>query len=89
MEKAGEFLQQPVTVFNYRKGGIRMELTLSDEKAKELMTEVLVEMIREKRGLFREIVSEVLEDAALGNAIAEGRKDNFVSEDNILEILGD
>jgi len=66
-----------------------MELTLSDEKAKELMTEVFVEMIRQKRELFYEIVLEALEDAALGNAIAEGRKDNFVSEDRIMEILGD
>ncbi len=65
-----------------------MELALSDEKVKELMTEVLIEMIREKRELFCEIILEVLEGAGLANAIAEGRKDNFVSEEKILEILG-
>jgi len=54
-----------------------MELTLSDKKTKELMAEILIEMIREEK------------DAALANAIVEGRKDNFVNEESILEILGD
>jgi hypothetical protein len=66
-----------------------MELTLSDEEAKELVTEALIKIIRQKRELFYDIMLEALEDTALANAIAEGRKDNFVSEEKILEILGD
>ena len=64
-----------------------MELTISDEKTKELMTEVFVEMLRQKREVFYDIILEALEDVGLGKAIAEGRKDDFVSEDRILSLL--
>ena len=66
-----------------------MELTISDEKTKELLTEVLVEMMQQKRGVFQEIFLEALEEVGLANAIAEGRKDEFVSEDVIMSILED
>jgi hypothetical protein len=61
-----------------------MELTISDEKTKELLTEVLVEMIKEKRELFQEIVLEAIKEVGLANAIIEGRQDKFVSEAEII-----
>lgn len=64
-----------------------MELSISDEKTKELLTEVLVEMIKERREVFREILLEALEEVGLANAIAEGRKNEFVGEDRIMGIL--
>ncbi len=64
-----------------------MQLTLSDEKTKELLTEALVEMIQQKREVFYEIVVEALEDVGLANAIIEGRQGKFVSEDKIMSIL--
>jgi len=64
-----------------------MQLTISDEKTKELLTEVLVEMIRDKREVFREIVLEAIEEVGLANAIAEGRQNNFVGEEKIVNIL--
>ena len=64
-----------------------MELTISDEKTKELLTEVLVEMIQQKREVFYEIILEALEDVGLANAIAEGRRGEFVGEDKIMSIL--
>ncbi len=64
-----------------------MELTISDEKTKELLTEVLVEMIKEKRELFQEIVLEAIEEVGLANAIAEGRQSKFVSEKEIMSVL--
>ncbi len=64
-----------------------MELTISDEKTKELLTEVLVEMIQQKRGVFQEIFLEALEEVGLANAIAEGRKDEFVSEDAVIKLI--
>lgn len=66
-----------------------MELTISDEKTKELLTEVLIEMIQQKREVFQEIFLEALEEVGLANAIAEGRKDEFVGEDVIMSILED
>jgi hypothetical protein len=64
-----------------------MELSISDEKTKELLTEVLVEMIKEGREVFREILLEALEEVGLANAITEGRKNEFVGEDRIIGIL--
>ena len=64
-----------------------MELTISDEKTKALLKEVIIEMIQQKRELFYEIIAEAIEEVALANAISEGRKDEFVSEDRIMSIL--
>lgn len=64
-----------------------MELTISDEKTKELLTEVLIEMMRTKRDVFQEIFLEALEEVGLANAIREGRKDDFVSEDEVMNVL--
>lgn len=64
-----------------------MELTASDQKIKELVRETFIEMIREDREGFYELVLEALEEVGLANAIKEGRKNKFVSEDRILEIL--
>ncbi len=57
-----------------------MELTINDEKIKDFMKEIIIEMITEKKDLFYEIVLEAIEEVALANAIVEGRKDNFVNE---------
>jgi len=64
-----------------------MELTASDQKIKELVRETFIEMIREDREGFYELVLEALEQVGLANAIKEGRKNKFVSEDRILKIL--
>ncbi len=64
-----------------------MELTINDEKMKDFLKEIIIEMMQEKRDLFYEIILEALEEVALANAIIEGRENNFVSEDRILELL--
>jgi len=64
-----------------------MELTISDEKTKELLTEVLGKMMKEKREVFQEIVLEAIEEIGLANAISEGRKNEFVGEAEITSIL--
>ncbi|NTW69374.1 MAG: hypothetical protein HGB23_05925 [Chlorobiaceae bacterium] len=64
-----------------------MQLHLSDEKTKELLSEVVVDLLKTKKSLFYDIVIEALEDVGLANAIAEGRKSEFVSEDEIFSIL--
>jgi hypothetical protein len=66
-----------------------MELAISDEKTKELLTEVIVEMIKQKREVFYDIILEALEEVGLAKAIVEGRKNDFVSEDKILSLLED
>lgn len=64
-----------------------MELSISDEKTKELLTEVMIELLRNKRDLIRDILLEALEEVGLANAIAEGRKSDFVPEDEIFSLL--
>ena len=64
-----------------------MAVTINDEKMKELIRETFLEMIREDREGFYELVLEALEEIGLANAIKEGRKDKFVTEDRIFKIL--
>jgi hypothetical protein len=65
-----------------------MELSISDEKLKEIMKEAVIEIIKEKRKVFYEILLEAIEEVGLANAIREGRKNKFVGEDRILKMLG-
>ena len=64
-----------------------MELTISEEQAKELLKRALVELMEEQRDLFYEVMLEAMEEIGLANAIREGRQDEFVSEDQVLAIL--
>lgn len=62
-------------------------LSLNDEKTKELLTEVLVELVKTNRDVFKEVMLETLEEVGLANAILEGRSNEFVTEAEILSIL--
>jgi len=65
-----------------------MELSISDEKLKGIIKEAIIEIIKEKRKIFYEIILEAIEEVGLANAIREGRKNKFVGEDRILKMLG-
>lgn len=58
-------------------------ISLDDEKTKALLTEVVIELMQTKRSLLHEIILEALEEVGMANAINEGRKNDFVSEDEI------
>ncbi len=77
-----EFEKNCLKTYNFT-----FELIKSDEKTKELLTEVLVEMIKEKGEDFQEIVLEAIEELGLANAIAGGRQGKFVSEEEIMSVL--
>lgn len=64
-----------------------MELIVDEDKMKELLKESLTEMMKDKRSIFHKIVTESIEDIGMANAIREGRKNKFVEESTILEIL--
>jgi hypothetical protein len=66
-----------------------MELTINEKQAKELLKEVLIELMEEKRDLFFEVMLEAIEETGLANAIREGRQNEFVSEEQILAMLRD
>jgi len=62
-------------------------ISLNDDKTKELLTEIMVELIKTNRGVLREIMVDALEEVGLANAIADGRNNDFVSEAEIFSIL--
>lgn len=64
-----------------------MQLTLDDDKTKALLTEVLVELLQQKRGVFYELILDALEEVGLANAIVEGEESDFVDESDIQAIL--
>jgi len=64
-----------------------MEVTINEAQAKELIKEVVIELVKEKHDLFFEIIVEAMEEIGLANAIREGRQDKFVSEEHISAIL--
>ncbi len=64
-----------------------MELTVNEKQTKELLREVLLELLQEKRSDFYELVLEAMEEIGLANAIREGRQNDLVSEDEIRAIL--
>lgn len=66
-----------------------MATTILDrEQTKDLLRNVLIELLEERRPEFQELILEALEDVALANAIREGRRDEFVSEEEIQNVLG-
>ncbi|TAD75247.1 MAG: hypothetical protein EA001_14530 [Oscillatoriales cyanobacterium] len=45
------------------------ELTLTDDRLRDLIRPLLVELLRDRRDLLRELLLEILEDLALGRAM--------------------
>lgn len=64
-----------------------MGTTVDEVQAKALLKQVVLELLQEKRSEFYELVVEALEEIGLANAIREGRRDEFVSEEQITAIL--
>ncbi|HDL19238.1 MAG TPA: hypothetical protein ENH29_09300 [Bacteroidetes bacterium] len=64
-----------------------MELTIKEHEIKKMVKDALAEILVEKRELFYDLIVEAIEDAGLVQAIKKGRKDNFVDEDRIMNIL--
>ncbi len=64
-----------------------METIISDERLKETLKEALIELMKERREDFVNIVSESLEDFVIGEAINEGLKTKTVSKEMIIKEL--
>ena len=65
-----------------------MELSISDEKSKELLTEVLIDLMKNRRDVLHEIILEALEEVGLASAIEQGKSGDWVPEGEIRSILG-
>ena len=64
-----------------------MEVSMSNKKTKNLLKEIIIEMIKENREGFCALIQESIEEIGLANAIKEGRKNKLVDENRILNIL--
>jgi hypothetical protein len=62
-------------------------ISLDENQFKILLKQTLIELFEERRDMFSAIVVEALEEIGLANAIREGRKNEFVSEEDIQTVL--
>jgi hypothetical protein len=62
-------------------------ITLEEKQLKALLKQAIIELFQERQDLLSETLAEALEEIGLVNAIQEGRKDDFVSEEEIRAIL--
>ncbi len=64
-----------------------MRVSVDEERVKELLKQAMVELLEERRDYFYDLFAEVMEDAALANAIREGEQTEAVERAEILHIL--
>lgn len=64
-----------------------MEIIIKEDEIKSMLEDIVFKLFQEKKEIFRDIVEEVMEDIALCKAIEDGRKNEFVSQEKIMEIL--
>lgn len=60
-----------------------MDINMSDKKTKELLTKVIIKLIKTRKGVFSEIIIEALEEVGLASAIIKSRINEFVSKEKI------
>lgn len=63
------------------------QVTLDETKLKELLKTALLELIQEEKELFSELLSDVIEEIGMINAIKEGENTEVVSQKEIFQIL--
>ena len=64
-----------------------MEVTIAEDRLKEVLKAAVVEVLEERSDLVREIVEEALEDLALARAIEEGESSEVVGRDQVFGLL--
>lgn len=64
-----------------------MELSISEERLKELLKTAIVELIVERRDLFHDLVEDIMEDIYLGAAMEEAEQTEFVSREEVFKLL--
>lgn len=59
----------------------------NDEQIKEAFKSAIVEVLQERKDLIREIIDEIIEDAAFSRAIDEGIASPKVTREQVFEVL--
>ncbi len=64
-----------------------MNLPVTNDQLKSLIKESLIEMIRDNEEGMYNLITEAIEEVAMGKAIEEGRKGKYVSEKETIKML--
>ncbi len=62
-------------------------ITLDEQKLRELLKQAVIEALQERQDLWQDAIRDALEDVGLANAILQGRKGDFVDEEEITALL--
>ncbi len=62
-------------------------IILNEEQTRKLIRETLIDLMEERPSEFRQLILEAMEEIALAHAIREGRKNAFVSEEDVFAVL--
>ena len=62
-------------------------IVIDDQTLKGLLKEALIEVLQERPGLLRDMLTEAVEDIGLARAIREGESTAEVSKDAVLKAL--
>lgn len=65
----------------------QLTLSIEENRIRELLKEVLLELIETRRDVFQDILLEAVEDAGLLEAIKEGESSKSVGRDEVMAIL--
>jgi Fe2+ transport system protein B len=68
-------------------GGYMAEISLDENKLKEILKTAIVEVIQERKEIFSDLLAEIIEDIALEKAIKEGENTESVSREAIFKLL--
>ena len=63
------------------------EISLDENKLKEILKTAIVEVIQERKEMFSDLLAEIIEDIGLEKAIKEGENTESVSREAIFKIL--
>ncbi len=64
-----------------------MTLSIDKQNMKSLLKEALLELLEEWQDLFLELISEVIEEAGMVQAIKEGENTEYVTRDDVYAVL--
>ena len=65
----------------------QLTLSIEENRIRELLKEVLLELIETRRDVFQDILLQAVEDAGLLEAIKEGESSESVGRDEVMAIL--
>jgi len=64
-----------------------MAVSLDEDRVKELLKEAMTELLEEHKDYFYDLFVQVIEDAALANAIRDGENSEPVDAAEIFDVL--